>query len=50
MKIISKNVLLCGAEKFTSEMNEDILKCTITISFLNNQIASVALLSNSFLY
>ena len=33
LKIISKNILLCGAEKFNSGMNKDILKCTITISY-----------------
>ena len=33
LKIISKNILLCGAEKFTSGMNKEILECTITISF-----------------
>ena len=33
LKIISKNTLLYGAEKFTSGMNKEILKCTITISF-----------------
>ena len=33
LKIISRNILLCGAEKFTSGMNKEILKFTITISF-----------------
>ena len=32
LKIISKNILLCGAERFTSRINKEILKCTITIS------------------
>ena len=31
--MISKDILLCGAEKFTSGMNKETLKCTITISF-----------------
>ena len=33
LEIISKNILLCGTEKYTSGMNKEILKCTITISF-----------------